>query len=563
METDARLGQTLRMFSARGFATTKVLRGGGRVFEGELHCTKGVVQVRVHLLDWDFISYPRITLISKPAFLPKLMAHVDALDGLCYFSPGTVILDRYDPATAIAQCLDQAAAVLEKLVSDPQYCADDLQDEFLAHWLFGQQPLPSPVVLCSASSEKIYADYYIVGTAPDRKAVIASCYADVEMLAASLGQATPKACRCKCWLFSTKIRPVAPDGKMPSTIKEVFSWLRKWDTALYNRLQRVLEHEKEYLNATFAMFAIETPIGWLGFGFDLDHMVRLGYRETPKRFKQYLHGKGGLASIFRIEIIDIRPDFIHSRNLVFEDLKNKRVTLVGCGAIGGYIAQALVRLGAGVGTHGELLLIDPDSVGAENLGRHYLGMNTLFQPKAGALQKELSRQFPHVRISVETNAVLATSKFFTGDLIIDATGEEAVSEMINERHLQQKIKVPPVLYVWIKGNGECVQSLLVDSTRYGCFRCLRVTDTSRYREERFPILKVPPQRKQLGCRSFTPYAVSAPMHAASLAIDATIDWMRGDPSPRFRTRYIENANAKMVKNQNVSPLKGCVACGNH
>jgi molybdopterin/thiamine biosynthesis adenylyltransferase len=348
---------------------------------------------------------------------------------------------------------------------------------------------------------------------------------------------------------------------MPSTVKEVFSWLRKWDLALYNNIQRVLEHEKEYLAAKFATFAIDTPIGWLGFGFNLDQMVRLGYRDTPRRYKQYLHGKGGSTTIFRVDITDIRPDFIHSRNLVFQDLKDKRVTLVGCGAIGGYVSQALVRLGAGTGTRGELLLIDPDDVGAENLGRHYLGMSTLFKPKTDALQQELCRQFPHARVSVQTGAIHATAKFFTGDLLIDATGEEAVSEMINGSHLKQKIKVPPVLYVWIKGNGECVQTFFVDSKRYGCFHCLRVTDANRYREDRFPVLNSPPKRKQLGCRSFTPYAVSAPMHAASLAIDAVIDWMRGDPSPRFRTRYIENANVKMVKNQNVSPLKGCQACG--
>lgn len=551
------------MFSARGFTTTKYVPGGGRIFEGDLQCTKGVVRVQVCLDDWDFILYPRITLISRPAFLPPLMAHVDALNGLCYFSPGSVILDRYDPATAVAQCLDQAAAVIEKIVLDPKYCSNDLQDEFLAHWLYGQRSLPWQVVLCSSSSENIYADYYLVGEASERKAVIATNYADVKMLATTLECAPPKTSRCKCWLFRTQLRPVAPDGAMPSTIKEVFSWLKKWDSALYNNIQRVLEREKEYLAATFATFAIDTPIGWLGFGFDLDHMVRLGYRDAPKRFKQYLHGKGGLAPIFRVNITDIRPDFIHSRNLVFEDLKDKRITLVGCGAIGGYVAQALVRLGVGTGRRGELVLIDPDNVGAENLGRHYLGMNALFKPKADALRQELCRQFPHVRVSVQTETVRGSSKFFTGDLIVDATGEEAVSEMINGNHLMQKIKVPPVLYVWIKGNGECVQSLFVDSKRYGCFRCLRVTDASRYREERFPTITRPPHRRHLGCRSFTPYAVSAPMHAASLAIDAVIDWMKGDPKPRFRTRYIETTDAKIAKNQDISPLKGCQACGSH
>ncbi len=561
MNKNDHLGEVLRMLTSRGFSTTKYVPGGGRIFEGSFQCEKGVIHVQLHITDWDFTSYPRITLISKPAFFPKITAHVDAFNELCYFSPGSVVLNRYDPATAIEQCLDQAEAVLEKLVTDQEYCSDDLQDEFLSHWLYGQQPLPWPVVLCSSSSENGYADYYLVGEASERKAVIATKYADVKILATTLGAKPPTASSCKCWLFHTKLRPAVPDGTMPSTIKEVFSWLKKWDPVLYNNIQRVLEREKDYLDAAFATFAIDTPIGWLGFGFDLDRMVRMGYRNAPNRFKQYLHGKGSGKPIFRVDIMDIRPDFIHSRNLLFEDLKNKRIVLVGCGAIGGYVAQALVRLGAGTGNFGEFVLIDPDIIGAENLGRHYLGMNNLFKPKAEALRQELSRQFPYARISVQAETVCAKQKFFTGDLIVDATGEEAVSEMINGYHVEQTIRVPPVLYVWIKGNGECVQSLFVDSRRYGCFRCLRITDTSRYMEDRFPTITHPPQRRHLGCRSFTPYAVSAPMHAAALATDAVIDWMKGNPSPRFRTRYVENADAKMVKNQDISRQKGCQACG--
>ncbi|MES2040093.1 MAG: ThiF family adenylyltransferase [Pseudomonadota bacterium] len=549
------------MLRSRGFTTTKCLPRGERIFEGDLQCTKGKVPIQFHIDDWDFTSYPSITLISKPAFLPQITAHVDALNGLCYFSPGSIVLDRYDPVTSIAQCLDQAAAVIEKLATDPKYCSNDLQDEFLSHWLFGQRPLPWPVILCSSSPNKSYANYYLIGEASERKAVIATSHADVTTLATTLGRASPKTSHCKCWLFSTMVRPTVPDGTMPSTIKEVFSWLKKWDQKLYNDVQRVLEREKDYLNATFATFAIDTPIGWLGFGFDLDLMKRLGYRDAPGKFKQYLHGKGGQRPIFRVDITDIRPDFIHSRNLVFQDLKNKRIVLVGCGAIGGYLAQALVRLGAGTGDLGELVLIDPDSMGAENLGRHYLGMNTLFKPKADALRQELCQQFPHIRILVQSEMVRATSKFFTGDLIVDATGEEAVSEMINGNQLDQKMKVPPVLYVWIKGNGECVQSLFVDSQRYGCFHCLRITDANRYREDRFPTINQVPQRRHIGCRSFTPYAVSAPMHAAALAIDVVIDWMKGNPTPRFRTRYVENADSKMVKNQDISRQKGCRACG--
>ncbi len=558
------LGKTLRALSARGFSITKYERGGGRVFQGNLRCSRGAVPIRLELSDWDFTSYPKITLIEHPEFLPKLLAHI-AFDGeLCYFARGSVILDRYDPATSIEQCLDQAEAVLEKIAVDPHYCANELEDEFIAHWLYGQETAPWPVDLCSYTRGQKFADYYLVDGPLGRRVVIASEFADVQDFAQAIGSTAPARSACRCWMFRSEKRPISPANRMPATVKELFNWLKAWDLGLYKELQQLLEHEPTYLDAKFVTFAVETPVGWLGFGFDHPHMVRLGYRNSPSRYKQFLHHKGGQTPIFRVDVADVRSEFIHSRNLAYSDLKDKRITLVGCGAIGGYVAQALVRLGAGTGEKGELVLVDPDTLGPENLGRHYLGMTGLYRAKADALRSELRRQFPYVCIRSENHEVKLSAKFFAVDLVIDATGEEALSEKINGHHCRQnRDNVGAVLYVWIKGNGECVQALLVDEKRYGCLRCLKVDNVQQRGVERFPVLKQEPERRQIGCRAFTPYAVSAPMHAAALATDVVVDWLQAAPSPRFRTRYMENADVKVVKNQNISPLDGCPACRTH
>jgi hypothetical protein len=245
-------------------------------------------------------------------------------------------------------------------------------------------------------------------------------------------------------------------------------------------------------------------------------------------------------------------------------LRNKRITLVGCGAIGGYLAQALVRLGAGTGEKGKLVLIDHDDLEPDNLGRHYLGFTGLFSPKADALHHALQLQFPYACIESRQERVVPNRHLFTCDLIVDATGEETVNEMINGHHIAFRPIVPPVLYVWIKGNGECTQALWVDnSAKFGCYRCLRMPNGHQYRKERFQVLKAPPQQGFVGCHTFTPYAVSAPMQAAALAADMVIDWMKGDPSPRFRTRSVENAEVYVVKNQNIVALEGCPACSKH
>ncbi|WP_235038299.1 hypothetical protein, partial [Microbacterium sp. 18062] len=110
-----------------------------------------------------------------------------------------------------------------------------------------------------------------------------------------------------------------------------------------------------------------------------------------------------------------------------------------------------------------------------------------------------------------------------------------MSEMINAMRLDKGTEVP-VLHVRIRGNGECVQTFWAEGRRLGCFRCLLQAEHKHYRQERFPVLKELPTRKQLGCNGFTPYAVSAPMAAAALCLEVVVDWLQyGRASPRFRT----------------------------
>ena len=560
-----RLGSALRLLASRGFSSTGN-RAGCRSFEGVLACSLKPVRVRLEISDWDFLSYPRIKILERPEHLPALLPHVDTGGILCYFSPGSVILDRYDPATALSQCIDQASAVLNQIATDPEYRKQDIENEFLAHWGFDQKIIIWPVLMGSIDSTGRFSNYFILGSGYARKAMIADKPDEVAAIALSLGVHPPTTSKCKCWLFRTSLFPAVTDESLPQTVKQLFVWLKAWDANLYNGIQRILEYEQDYLKYSFITFAVDSPVGWIGFGFNLDLIPHKAANKTPgkrgpKLYKQHLHGKGGCRSIFRLGITDISPRFVHNRNLAFPDLYDKRVAMIGCGAIGGYLAQSLVRLGVGTGKRGRLLLVDDDLLEPDNLGRHYLGYSSLFKHKAIALCDELKRQFPLCQITAKTENVRPISdRLFDVDLLIDATGEEAVSEMLNEFHILKRPKAPPMLYVWIKGNGEAVQALWVDIAKYGCFRCLRIPDPNRYREERFKLLNAEPERRFLGCRAFTPYAVSSPINAAGLATDVIIDWLKGDPSPRFRTRSIENADVRQVRNQNMSPLDGCPAC---
>lgn len=554
------LGDSLRYLRSQGFEPVAARRPA-RAFAGVLHCVKGPVPVTLEVRDWNFLEYPHIALKQLPKFLPQLLPHVDVNLGLCYFAPGSVTLDRYDPVIALVQCINQATDLLNKVATDPDLRDTDIQSEFPAHWAFGQLPLPWNVYLGNVKEGEKNAHYFKLQNKEktQTRVVICSDPGEAHRLARSWSW-NATASSQKCWLLKTDRHPFIPE-QMPSTVRELFLWLRQWDTALSAGLQSVLGADG-YLDKTYVTFAINTPVGWIGFGFDLQARIRLGYKRSPKKYRNYLHNAGGMQKLFRLSINPIGSEFVHSRNLSFPDLSGKRVTVIGCGAVGSFVASAVARLGAGTGRKGMLRLVDPDLLGPENLGRHTLGYPSLFQKKSVALSEDLLRQFPHSVIEALAQSVFEMSTLFRADLIIDATGEESVSEYLNGLRVEGKHGAP-ILHVWIRGNGEAVQALWANQGGDACYRCLLVPDPKLHRQERIQLLKKQPDRRMDGCRAFTPYAVSAPMQAASLAVDMICDWLQGDPSPKFRTRTRENVDVFKTKNQNLSRIQGCPACDPH
>jgi len=554
------LGDVLREMAARGFKPRSVAPPG-RAWTGDLQCRTTVVRVEIHVTDWKFLSYPSIKVLSG-VDQSKLLPHLFANGSLCYFRGGEVVLDMHRPAVAVAQCIVQAQTILERLLFDPAFRREDLQEEFEAYWLQADSKI-SHVLLgtIGAKPRKDFwrSTYWHLEKGAVSHFLLGDDDWELQKLSVSLNADSFKKLRLPCWLFETDQMPAIPE-KMPAAVGELFAWLKSWDRTLYLSFQRILGSEREYVKHTAATFAIRCPIGWLGFGFDLNPLYRKAAARTPKVLQHYLHNTGSGTPLFRLLIHDVTAKFVHSRNLTHPDLRDKQIVLVGCGAIGSHLAQTLVRLGAGTGK-GRLLLIDPDILLPENLGRHVLGYQHLFEYKARALASVLQANFPFSKIEALMESAVEYPTLFEADLVIEATGDEALATSLNARHVTESPNTP-VVHSWILGNGEAVQAIWVGGKEHACYRCLRKVDTGGGLQERFPVLKEDTERRQIGCRAFTPYAISAPVQAAGQVAEMVVDWLKlGSPRPRFRTLRAENANVQRAKNQDVERLKECMACG--
>ena len=234
-------------------------------------------------------------------------------------------------------------------------------------------------------------------------------------------------------------------------------------------------------------------------------------------------------------------------------LVDKRIALVGCGTIGGYLARLLVQNGAGHG--GELVLVDRELFLPENVGRHILGIEFSERPKSMSLAEFLRRDFPDANIQGLTDCLMhCWGQFRHFDLLIDATGLEKVSSALNH-HVHQARRAshyPPVLYTMIFGNGVAVQTFMDGvNDNSACYKCLNPRYGQPWRFNPVKSQNGPTRTAVRPCSfgSFTPFGVEASVAAATLALRHTLDLFSDDHGPSLRTRIIDRDRGIDVKDK--------------
>lgn len=149
-------------------------------------------------------------------------------------------------------------------------------------------------------------------------------------------------------------------------------------------------------------------------------------------------------------------------------LSNSHALLVGAGALGGVLAQSLVRAGVG-----KLTIVDRDIVELSNLPRqvlfeerHALEGTT----KVEAARESLRRIGGPTELSVHSAHfdALNAAEFSEGaDLVLDGTDNMATRYLINDMCVEAGI---PWVYGGVVGSGGLV--LAVVPERGACFRCV-------------------------------------------------------------------------------------------
>lgn len=209
------------------------------------------------------------------------------------------------------------------------------------------------------------------------------------------------------------------------------------------------------------------------------------------------------------------------------EIAEKRVLLIGCGAVGGHIAFELSRAGVE-----HLHLVDPDALRPENTYRHVLGKSCWGKEKAVALKHVLRSQIPFSKAeafvgAIEQEIAKGTVNLTTYDLIISAIGNPT-SELALNAAVRGRNGGPSIIFTWVDPygiGGHAVLTGLDDAA--GCFQCLYTKandDDTLHNRASFAAHNQVFRRSLAGCDSlYTPYgsldAAQTAQSATRLALD--------------------------------------------
>lgn len=527
----------------------------GLHYRGVLDETGLKIPVVISVTDLDFVTPPVIRLVDPEAGSAGQIPHVLRSNGtFCYLDEKAIVLDRYKPAETIIECLEEADKVLRDAIRGR--LDQDLVGEFGAYWADGTVLMDLPL--------EFEGDAIIQVLKFDRsgreRILVSDGKSSFLALHRRNGGREPEEFLCPV----LRVPALSFDPKQswpPKNLAELNSWMRVAAPSAVGAVEEAFARSTGHQQ----WICLSAPNG----RFFVSAVIAKAYR-TPEILKNRraqigatLRHMQGAVKISGYVGVPVDDEYIFSRNMGgMKNLTGKRILLVGCGTVGGFLAQYLAQCGAGA-DGGRLTLVDNDVLKGANLGRHLLGAPFIERNKAEGCAEFLREQLPSLDIAAVSHSIMVdTSVMHRQDLVIDATGEESLSIAINELAVTGRPDFPPVLFGWLLGNGTAAVAFMSGNPELACFKCLKVelAGLPRFRILRSDVQTETGRNLACGDAQYIPFPVSRAAVSAGLICDVALDWANGGTGHTWRSITLDHRRAVQVKDSNPKRIGNCPAC---
>src|SRR5712691_1512849 len=413
------------MLRERGFSLDSSRLHKSLSYIGRIEAAGEIFSVELRIVDPSLIDLPKIFLRERSIRIPELANHISPSGEVCYQARGTAFIDPDSPEASIVSCLDRAGDTLGCLSrGDP---LADAPAEFLSYW-DGELLW---LIDCHENQAKKALTW--LELSQDKRVInlVSSTSAGTAWAKAGY-KVAPVHSQISIVELSKSPCPL-PGNWPPRSLRSTDNWLTRSDPLAANRLHSQLE---KFFRGGSAQVLIVFCHERTFFG------ILFSTKTRPSSKFQRAHA--WVTSLLSRNPVEIRATRVtlHPTDITYlttrslpgrwssSPLSDKKIILVGCGAIGSHLACLLARLGAGSG-RGVLTIVDDEYLLSANLGRHALGADSLFKNKAVGVFDKLSREWPQLNVTPRDCKIQEIKDLSRADIVIDATGEEAISHWLN------------------------------------------------------------------------------------------------------------------------------------
>lgn len=423
-------------------------------------------------------TVPKIAIFPEPPFLKY--PHIER-DGYICIDERAVVLNEENIDGVVDSVVCDALRLIEECFSGAN--ENDFQDEILSYWDRAKDPQskkifslidlrPSP----AASMVKIWRGerYYFVSRTED----------DAKRWLENRNGKFQGAFQDALLVWSDTI--FQSPAEYPRNGKDLHEYIKQHcDTLSLKMFESMTVMFPEKINV---ILGFKTKDGPALVGMTIHkpviqtHGKITGYETFQKGFRPGKTPPAVAAGRYFVNaglekqnVQRVDPSWVLSRDADNRTpmLLDKKVTLVGCGAVGSVIARLLAQAGVGF-----INLIDPDKMKWENTGRHTLGADAVHEherPKTTLLAKSLTSDFPHLIVNSyskewEKVAVENPNVFSESDLVLTTTGEWSADNAMNQYAISQG-SFPPVVYGWTEAYA-CAGHAVAILKETGCLDCV-------------------------------------------------------------------------------------------
>ena len=257
-------------------------------------------------------------------------------------------------------------------------------------------------------------------------------------------------------------------------------------------------------------------------------------------FREYIPHKHLIARASSIQVLGLsisRADesWIHGRdkNPLLSILQSHKVMIIGCGSVGSSIATLLIKSGLC-----NIVLVDDEALGYENLSRHELGLRHVGEFKSDALRKELNKKFPHAKIQSFNKTWqdalndLDNEKFLTeineSDIILSATADW--SSDIGLINLQKELDLGPLVFAFTESHA-LANHLIIHPLESNAFQSTHVMSGPEVGTLQTPCCKWNSEtdiKLPICGGAFQPYGAVALSHLHTITAETILNLISGD-----------------------------------